>query len=93
MFEHLGMVATMASRSPGLFRIIVFALLKSFVIFLIASLSVVVCLRWVTPPTSSFILQSRVAVFFAGERGEKVYHQWVTWPDISPNIPIAVVAA
>jgi monofunctional biosynthetic peptidoglycan transglycosylase len=93
IYEHIGKVATVASRLPGPFRIIGFALLKSFVIFLVVTLSAVLCLRWVTPPTSSFILQSKVAVFFAGERGAKVYHQWVAWPDISPNMPIAVVAA
>ncbi len=93
IFGHVGKLLTVAPRLPGPFRIVGFALLKSCVIFLVVTLSVVLCLRWVPPPTSSFILQSKAAEFFAGERGAKVYHQWVAWPDISPNVPIAVVAA
>ena len=93
IFDHVGKVAIVASKLRKPFRIIKFALLKSFVIFLVVSLIAVLCLRWMTPQTSSFIIQSKVAEFFAGERGAKVYHQWVAWPDISPNMPIAVVAA
>jgi monofunctional biosynthetic peptidoglycan transglycosylase len=40
-------------------------------------------LRWVAPPTSSFMLRH------AGP----VHYHWVPWREISPHLPVAVVAA
>lgn len=82
-----------APRLPGPFRFVGLVFLKSCVFFILLTLSTVLCFRWVTPPTSSFILQSRIADFFAGKNEAIVYHQWVAWQDISPNASIAVVAA
>ncbi len=48
-------------------------------------------LRWVDPPTSSFILQRHWEGWLDGEA--RVYHQWVPWTGISTSVPLAVVAA
>jgi len=42
--------------------------------------------RWLDPPTSSFISKARVA-------GYEVQQEWIDWEEISPHLPIAVVAA
>ena len=42
--------------------------------------------RWLTPPESAFMMQARA-------EGVEILHQWVAWSEISPNLPIAVVAA
>jgi monofunctional biosynthetic peptidoglycan transglycosylase len=42
--------------------------------------------RWLAPPDSAFMMQARA-------EGTEIHHQWVAWSEISPNLPIAVVAA
>jgi monofunctional biosynthetic peptidoglycan transglycosylase len=49
--------------------------------------SVVLPWRWIAPPTTAFIVRERLA------SDEPVHYEWVDWKDISPNLPIAVVAA
>jgi len=52
-------------------------------------LSVVLVLpwRWIAPPTSAFMLREG-----SGSAGA-IHHHWVPWSRISPQLPIAVVAA
>jgi monofunctional glycosyltransferase len=59
----------------------------------ILSVLAVVCLRWVAPPTSAFMLEERCARMLAGHNQEPVRYQWVDWKFISPHLPLAVVAA
>lgn len=54
--------------------------------FLIVTFLILLMLRWITPPTSSFMLQN-------GAAGSRLQYQWVPWNDISPHMAIAVVAA
>lgn len=42
--------------------------------------------RWLDPPTSAFISRAK-------SEGFAVQQEWVDWPEISPYLPIAVVAA
>ena len=42
--------------------------------------------RWLDPATTSFIEGARAS-------GQEIHQQWVEWNDISPYLPIAVVAA
>ncbi len=49
-------------------------------------------LRWVSPPTSAFMLQKRVAGFISGH-GAPIRYRWVPWETISPSMRLAVVAA
>ena len=57
-------------------------------ILLVALLPVAMVLpwRWIPPPTSAFMLR-------AGLGGQEVQQRWVGWTDMSPHLPIAVVAA
>jgi monofunctional biosynthetic peptidoglycan transglycosylase len=66
---------------------------KIFVAFIGLTFAVVVSLRWITPPTSSFILQHQVSEFLAGERISKIHYRWVPWSELSPYVSRAVVAA
>lgn len=50
------------------------------------SVLLVLPLRWLDPPTSAFMMR-------AGLAGYQVQHRWVDWGDISPWVPVAVVAA
>jgi monofunctional biosynthetic peptidoglycan transglycosylase len=61
-------------------------LLLSAVVLLI-SLALVLPWRWLSPPTTAFMLRDR------WQHGRDVHHHWVAWEDLSPYLPIAVVAA
>ncbi|MCJ7452005.1 MAG: monofunctional biosynthetic peptidoglycan transglycosylase [Steroidobacteraceae bacterium] len=54
---------------------------------------VVVALRWIDPPFTSFMVQSRVAALFSDRPGYDFDYQWRDWDQISPNAALAVVAA
>ena len=53
----------------------------------------VLTLRWVNPPTSAFMLGSRLAALVAGDRGYATHYQWVDLERISPQAALAVIAA
>ncbi len=54
---------------------------------------VVVALRWIDPPFTSFMLQSRVAALFSDPPGYDFDYQWRDWGQVSANAALAVVAA
>ena len=51
------------------------------------------CLRWIDPPTSAFMLQSRQAARSQGRDDFRIRHYWVEWRHIAPAAKLAVVAA
>lgn len=48
-------------------------------------------LRWIDPPTSAFMLWRQVDGL--GEPGFALRHAWRDWEEISPELPVALVAA
>ena len=60
------------------------ALLLAFV--LVLTVGSVIVLSWVDPPTSAFIVREQLT-------RRSVQHRWVDWPQISPQIKVAVIAA
>lgn len=61
------------------------ALLLAFVVVL--TVGPVLLLRWVDPPTSAFMVRERLLT------PRSIQHRWVDWPQISPQIKVAVIAA
>jgi len=57
------------------------------------TVAIVVALRWVDPPTTAFMLRDRLGALLGGEAGYEFRHDWRDWDRISPNAPLAVVAA
>lgn len=57
------------------------------------TVAIVVALRWIDPPFTSFMLQSRVGALFASEPGYEFRYDWRDWDAISSNAALAVVAA
>lgn len=59
---------------------------------IVVGLALIVCVlivlpwRWLDPPTTSFIERARAG-------GQEIRQRWVEWDDMSPHLPIAVVAA
>ena len=56
-------------------------------IFFILSCSLVLCLRWINPPTSAVIVAWQL------ESGHRAKQQWQPLANISPHLQIAVVAS
>jgi len=61
--------------------------------FAILTALLVIPLRWIDPPTSSFMLQHKVSSFTNGRDTSRLQHEWIAWEAISPAVPLAVVAA
>ena len=57
------------------------------------ALFTIAALRWVTPPTTAFMVQHRLSAWRTGTAISPVRHRWVDWTDINPELALAVVAA
>jgi len=64
---------------------------------LLAALSclvlLVLALRWIHPPTSAFMLGTRLAALATGDRSYTTHYRWVDLEHISPQAALAVIAA
>jgi len=58
-----------------------------------ASVGSVLLLRWLDPPQSAFMIESRAAAWLAHDNDYVVRHRWVDLAQISPNLALAVVAS
>jgi monofunctional glycosyltransferase len=54
---------------------------------------VVAMLRWVNPAYSAFMAQTQMAAWAKHDRNYEFRHRWVNLDQISPNLPLAVVAS
>ena len=62
-------------------------------LWVVTTVGVIVALRWIDPPTSAFMLQSRIEALFAREPGYQLRHEWRDWDQISREAALAVVAS
>jgi monofunctional biosynthetic peptidoglycan transglycosylase len=53
----------------------------------------VLSLRWVNPPTSAFMLETRMDATAEGDRTYRTDYEWVDLEHISPHAAIAVIAS
>src|ERR1700691_881180 len=58
-----------------------------------ASIAMVALLRWVNPPYSAFMAQMQFAAYAKHDHTYVFRHRWVNLDQISPNLPLAVVAS
>lgn len=86
------MPSTDESR-PGILarlrRILWLALLAVVVLTILP----VISLRWISPPTSAYMVERRIADFWRGKPPRAIRYRWVGWASISPAMRLAVVAA
>ncbi|MGH8025139.1 MAG: monofunctional biosynthetic peptidoglycan transglycosylase [Pseudoxanthomonas sp.] len=62
-------------------------------LFAAASILQVAVLRFVDPPFSAFMMARQFEAWGAGEAGFRVAYDWRDMKDISPSLPVAMVAA
>jgi monofunctional biosynthetic peptidoglycan transglycosylase len=82
-----------AKRRKGLLARFGRALLIGIAAWMAITVTAVVAVRWIDPPTTAFMLQDRVAALVTREQGYEFRHEWRDWQQISRNMPLAVVAA
>lgn len=63
------------------------------VLAVIASVLQVAILRFVDPPVSAFMIARQFEAWDEGDRGFRVAYDWRDADEISPNLPLALVAA
>jgi len=68
-------------------------LIKIVFVWALLTVLTVLALRWVHPPTSSFMLQARVHNLFQDGKAAPVRYRWVDWVQISPKAAVAVMAS
>jgi len=57
------------------------------------SVACVLCLRWIAPLTSAFMLERSISAKLDGEHDFHLRYRWTSWPEVSAQVPIALVAA
>jgi monofunctional biosynthetic peptidoglycan transglycosylase len=82
-----------AKRRKGLLARVGRALLIGIAAWMAITVTAVVAVRWIDPPTTAFMLQDRVAALVTREQGYEFRHEWRDYDQISRNMPLAVVAA
>lgn len=75
-------------RRRGVLRRLGSLALKLAFLLVVSSVLVTLALRWIAPPTTAFMLQYRLS-----DARTQSAHRWVPWEQISPWVPLAMVAA
>lgn len=68
-------------------------ILRVLLVFVMASVLLVLMFRWVPPPLSSLIVQQTLQDLWLGRGLNKIHYVWAPFEDISPYVALAVVAA
>jgi monofunctional biosynthetic peptidoglycan transglycosylase len=66
---------------------------SALVLWLLLSVGAVLVLRWLNPPFSAFMAETTVSAWIARDATYQLRHRWVDLGQISPNLPLAVVAS
>ena len=69
------------------------AILAMLVVWLVVTWLVVLVLRFVAPPTSAYMIESRFAAWRAGDNHYALRYHWVAWENVSSALPISLVAS
>jgi len=75
------------------FHTLVHWLWRLVAIFLGISMLTVLLLRWINPPTTSFMLQRKFIAWETGKEPFKIHYQWVDWNNISSHLKMAAIAS
>ena len=62
-------------------------------LWLILSIGAVIMLRWLDPPFSAFMAETTLLAWISRDSSYQFRHRWVDLSQISPNLPLAVVAS
>ncbi len=63
------------------------------VVWMALTVTPVIALRWIDPPTSAFMMQRRIEGIMSPSRRVTIRYQWTDWNRISKNARLAMIAA
>lgn len=66
---------------------------RAILALVLLTVTPVLCLRWIPPPTSAFMLEERVGSILRRESLPVIHYRWIGWESISPQMRLAVIAA
>lgn len=72
---------------------LLFIVKRSVFYALTLSIALVICLRWVRPPTSAVMIGDHLERLFSSKSESTIRYKWVAWETISPQMRLAVIAA
>jgi len=91
MILYLKALADISTKINLTLRKLFYTLFIFCVLFFVASFFFVVLFKWVSPPTSSVMIQRQVGMIFSG--GKLINYSWVSYNNISKQVALAVVAS
>lgn len=77
---------------PKRVQAVIKALFKMVLLFIVISVAGVFLLRWVNPVTSSIMIQRQIEALLNGNF-TLISYIWIDYDDLTPELPIAIVAA
>jgi monofunctional glycosyltransferase len=81
------------AKKKSIFKRLVWSLVWLVVLCIVFSALSVALLRWINPPFSAFMIETQIAAWTKHDRSYVFRHHWVALNQISPNLPLAVVAS
>jgi monofunctional glycosyltransferase len=81
-----------AKKKP-FFRRLAWSIFGLLFFCIAASVVAVALLRWINPPFSAFMAEMQLSAWAKHDRNYVFRHRWVDLNQISPNLPLAVVAS
>jgi monofunctional biosynthetic peptidoglycan transglycosylase len=75
------------------FQRLIWSILGLLFFCIAASVLMVVLMRWINPPFSAFMAEMQFSAWAKDDRTYVFRHHWVDLNQISPNLPLAVVAS
>jgi monofunctional glycosyltransferase len=81
------------AQKKSFFRRLVWAILGLIFLCAVMSVVAVALLKWINPPFSAFMAETQIAAWSKHDRTYVSHHQWADLAQISPNLPLAVVAS
>ena len=72
--------------------LIIKSFIKFWLYFVIATILIILLMRWIDPFFSSIMLQRQVEALIDGKI-EFINHDWIDFDEVSPYVPIALIAA
>ena len=81
------------AQKKSFFRRLVWAILGLVLLCALLSVLAVALLRWVNPPFSAFMAETQLEAWSKHDRTYVSRHRWADLGQISPNLPLAVVAS
>lgn len=92
-FKHTSsLVPKDRSEGKALARQIIRWTLRFIAAFFLISIWSVLLLRWINPPTTSFMLQHQYSAWRIGENSNLQY-EWTNWENISPHVKMAAITS